>query len=131
MDLTEHPSRYQLVSDGDSIFLIDEQGEATDLVKRPRQRVIAQLVEVFAPFQNFHGDPVVDFLHPRQRLDVREARLGGWPTISGTRVPYDTIARLQRGENGISAQEVQRFYSAVSPEAALDAISFDEQVRSA
>ncbi|WP_228002114.1 DUF433 domain-containing protein [Nocardia australiensis] len=131
MDLTDHPSRYRLVSDGDSVYLVDEEGQAMDLVRRPGQRVIAELDEVFAPFRNFNDDPVVDFLHPRQRLEVREGRMGGWPTVSGTRVPYDTVAGLQRGEHGISAQDVNRFYPDVSTDAALDAISFDEQVKSA
>lgn len=131
MELTEHPSNYTLIARGDSIYLVEGDSEATDLVKVPGQRVLASLEDVFAPFLNFRQEQVVDFLHPRKRLEVREGRMGGWPTIKGTRIPYDTIAGLQRGEHGISATEVQRFYSAVSAEAALDAISFDKQVKSA
>ncbi|WP_067823959.1 DUF433 domain-containing protein [Nocardia inohanensis] len=130
-DLTEHPSRYKLVSDGQSVFLIDDSGQATDLVLHPGQKVIAELSEVFAEFRNFNDTPVVDFLHPRKLLEVREGRMSGWPTIVGTRIPYDTIAGLQRGDHRIDPSDVRRFYPAVSPEAAVDARSFDEQVRSA
>ena len=37
---------------------------------------------------------VVDFEHPAQHLSVHPRTLGGWPVIEGTRVQFDTIARL-------------------------------------
>lgn len=132
MNLTDHPSRYTLTTDGSSIFLIDEYG-ATDLVKKPGQRVLANLEEVFRPFHNFKDEVVVDFVHPRSHLELREGRMGGWPTIVGTRVPYDTVARLQQGGPGVAVppEEIARFYPMVTKAAAIDALSFDEQVRSA
>ncbi|MCR8998163.1 hypothetical protein, partial [Brevibacillus laterosporus] len=42
MDLTDHPSRYTLTTDGTSVFLVE--GEAvTDLVKSPRQQILVSL----------------------------------------------------------------------------------------
>ncbi|NKR24060.1 DUF433 domain-containing protein [Rhodococcus hoagii] len=132
MNLTDHPSRYKLTTDGSSIYLIDETG-ATDLVKKPGQRVLADLEQIMRPFPNFRDEMVVDFVHPRDNLELREGRMGGWPTILGTRIPYDTVARLQRGGPGVAVppEEIERFYPSVSVAAAIDAMSFDEQVRAA
>lgn len=128
MDLTEHPSRYQLAISGNTIVLVEEDG-ATDLVEKPGQRVLANLADVFRPFPNFKDQEVVDFLHPRPLLEIREARMGGWPTIRGTRVPYDTIARLQQGDGGVPSEMVSNFYPSVNRRAALDALDFEEQVK--
>ncbi|RJO77593.1 DUF433 domain-containing protein [Nocardia panacis] len=126
MDLTEHPSRYTLTTDGVTVFLIEADG-ATDLVRRPGQRVLATLNDVFAPFTNFRGENVVDFLHPRPRLAVREGRAGGWPTIRDTRVPYDTIARLV-ANGDVPASAVGDYYPTVQPADVPDAVDFDRQV---
>lgn len=125
---TDHPSAYKLVTDGASIFLVEE-GHAIDLVKRPGQAVLAGLEEVFAPFVNFRNRQVGDFLRPREELALSPARLGGWPCVRGTRVGYDTVANLQRGPRPVSASEVQRFYPNVSAKAALEALDWDEEVR--
>jgi len=126
IDLTEHPSRYVLTTDGDSVYLIEGQ-EATDLVRRPGQRMLTTLNDVFAPFTNFRGDTVVDFLHPRPRLEVKEGRMGGWPTIRGTRVPYDTVARLVSGGD-VPISEIGRYYPTVDPSDVPDAVDFERQI---
>lgn len=126
MDLTEHPSRYTLVTDQDSIFLVDTEG-ATDLVRKPRQRVLIDLYDVFAPFTNFKDEPVVDFLHPRKHLEVREARAGGWPTIADTRVPFDTIANLV-ADGDVDHRDVEHYYPGVPLAAVADAVSFQMQI---
>ncbi len=126
IDLTEHPSRYVLTTDGDSVYLIEGQ-EATDLVRRPGQRMLTTLNDVFAPFTNFRGDAVVDFLHPRPRLEVKAGRMGGWPTIRGTRVPYDTVARLVSGGD-IPASDIGRYFPTVDPGDVPDAVDFERQI---
>lgn len=128
-DLTDHPSRYRLTTDGETIFLVDEDG-ATDLVWSPGQKVLAEIGDVFKPFNNRQGNAVVDFLNPRPRLSVRATRMGGWPTVAGTRVPYDTVANLVAGGD-ISYSEVSRHFPTVAPEDVPDAVSFDDQVRAA
>ena len=128
-DLTDHPSRYQLWTDGDSVFLVNGD-TAMDLVRRPGQEMLAGLNDVFAPFRNFRDQEVVDFLHPRERLEVRERRLGGWPTVAGTRVPFDVVADLV-GDGEISPDEVPEFYPTVSALDVPDAVSFAKQVRQA
>lgn len=128
LKLTDHPSNYRLTTDGDSVFLVEETS-TTDLVRRPGQQVLADLVDVFAPFRNMQGRQVVDFLHPRANLDVREGRMGGWPTISGTRVAYNTIAELM-GDGSVPPESVPYYFPTVSAEAVADAVDFDAEVRS-
>lgn len=128
-DLTEHPSRYRLTTDGNSVFLV-ENGSATDLVKNPGQQVLAEVGDIFKPFGNLQGVQVVDFLHPRPRLSVRASRMGGWPTIEGTRVPYDTIADLVAGGD-VPPAEVGRYFPTVNPADVPDAVSFADQVKAA
>jgi len=126
LDLTDHPSRYTLFTDGDSVFLVEGE-EATDLVKKPGQRVLVTLDDVFRPFLNFRDEEVVDFIHPRPRLEVRETRLGGWPTIIGTRVPYDTVANLV-ATGDVPADAVSEYFPTVDPGDVDDAVDFGKQV---
>ncbi|MGW4370695.1 DUF433 domain-containing protein [Nocardia takedensis] len=126
MDLTDHPSRYKLVTDQDSIFLVEDDG-ATDLVRHPGQQILVDLDDVLAPFVNMRKEQVVDFRRPRPHLQVREGRVGGWPTIADTRIPFDTIARLVDGGD-IDPSEVKRFYPGVTAAAVADAVSFQKQI---
>lgn len=107
--------------------MIHDDGAATDLVLRPGNEVIADLEDVFGRFRNIHDREVVDFRHPRQNLSVRPGRLGGWPTIRDTRVPYDTIALLV-GDGTIHHEDVQSFYPSVSVQSVEDAVSFADEV---
>ncbi len=125
-DLTEHPSTYTLLTDKDSIFLDEGDHRAVDLVRHPGQRMLMTLEDAFAPFTNLQGRDVVDFRKPRPQLEVRELRLGGWPTVAETRVAYDTIAKLVTG--GVAAEDVARFYPGVTAKAALDATDFHQEV---
>lgn len=128
-DLTDHPSSYQLVTDSKTVFLVeDEGGDVVDLVKRRGQTVLVSMADVFAPFTNLQGQDVVDFRRPRQNIEVREKRMGGWPTIAGTRLRYDTVALLL-GDGSVEPEDAHHYYPEVSTEAALDAADFDTTVR--
>lgn len=122
-----HPSQYALVAHGDTILLREAAHDAIDLVQQPGQRVIAQLVDVLAEFDNLRGVRVPDFRHPRPQLEVDEGVLGGLPVISGTRIPYDFVADLV--EDGVPPQRVRTYYPNVSPSAALDAVDYQNYVR--
>lgn len=118
-DLTDHPSKYRLHTDGKSVYF-HEEGRSVDLVRKPGQRLLLNLEDVFAPFETLQGSEVVDFRRPRPHLEVREARLGGWPTIENTRVAFDSVAKLLVGDE-IAPEDVRRFYPSVTPEGARDA----------
>lgn len=126
-DLTEHPARYQLHTDGRSVYFV-EDGRSVDLIRKPGQRLLINLEDVFAPFENKQGEQVVNFLRPQPHLEVRETRLGGWPTVENTRVAYDSVAKLVSGEDGIRPEEVAHFYPSVSAEGAVDAKALYDSV---
>lgn len=131
LELTDHPSKYTLVAHDDSIRLVEDSSDdghvVTDLIRDRAQTVLVSLDDVMAPFTNFRGDQVVDFRRPRPHLEVREGRMGGIPTAEGTRVTFDSIARLlESGE--IAPERVADFYPTVSLESALDAVDFARHV---
>ncbi len=130
LDFTEHPSKYRFGTDGSTIVVADNDGNTIDLVKHPGQYELLSLADIFLPFKTNRGDTVVDFLHPREHLEVRAGRLGGWPTITQTRIPYDSIAELvSTGE--VPPDEVSYYYPGVDASAAYDALEFHMAVRSA
>lgn len=128
--LEDHPSAYRFGTDGETIFVEDASAEHAvfDLVKHPGQRDIFTFDELTAAFKNFRGDDVVNFHRPAPNLEVQMGRLGGWPTVANTRIPYDTVADLIDGET-ITVDNVSEYYPSVSPAAARDAIAFDRKVR--
>lgn len=125
LDLTDHPSKYVLASLDNTVVLV-EDGEMWDLVRWRGHGVLATLEDVFETFENFRGDTVVDFRRPRAHLEIREKRMGGWPTIADTRIPYDSIAALVA--HGADSETVTNLYPAVSAGAIEDAVSFGKQV---
>lgn len=127
-DLTDHMSGYTFATNGKTIAVSTDDG-FLDLVKKPGQYHLFSLADIYKPFTAKSGEHVVDFRRPRQHLQVDARRLGGWPTIEGTRVPYDTIAQVV-DDVTVTADEVGHFYPGVSAEAARDAVDFDEYVRS-
>ncbi|MET4003501.1 uncharacterized protein (DUF433 family)/DNA-binding transcriptional MerR regulator [Arthrobacter sp. UYCu511] len=127
LDFTEHPSSYRFGTDGNTIGVEDEFKQVVDLVKNPGQTNFFSMAEVFSSFTNASGSQVVDFMRPRRHLQVDPRRMGGWPTIEGTRVTYDTVASLVDGET-ITTDDVDYYFPAVSSAAARDAISFSDQV---
>ncbi|WP_270264415.1 DUF433 domain-containing protein [Kocuria marina] len=126
LDLTDHPSKYVLASLDNTVVLVEENGEMWDLVRWRGHGVLATLEDVFETFENFRGDTVVDFRRPRAHLEIREKRMGGWPTIADTRIPYDSIAALVA--HGADSETVTNLYPAVSAGAIEDAVSFGKQV---
>ncbi|MBB5852106.1 uncharacterized protein (DUF433 family) [Amycolatopsis umgeniensis] len=56
--------------------------------------------------------------------------MGGWPTIKGTRIPYDTIAQLVE-DGDVGVEDVRHYSPGVTPDAARDALDFEQAVRGA
>lgn len=49
-----------------------------------------------------------------QGIVVNPLRLGGCPTIKGTRIPADMIARLQAGDDPLSAESIIAEYPSLT-----------------
>lgn len=128
LSLNDHPSRYSLGTDGDTIVVEDPYSHQTvDLVRNPGNAVHATFEDVFRSFKDFRGNPVVDFKRPSQYLTVDLRTLGGWPTVEHTRVPYDLVAQLVDFDT-VQPEDVTEFYPSVSADAARDAVDFSAKV---
>lgn len=128
-DFVEHPSEYLFGTDGKTIVVQDYDGTVLDLVTRKGQTELFTMQQIFQEFTNFNGDSVVNFEHPRPNLELNSRRMGGWPTIRGTRVPYDAVADLL-ADGYYNVEDISNFYPTVNPSAAIDALSFASEVDS-
>lgn len=129
LELTEHPSRYKFGTDGKTIVVGLDDNSVIDLVGKPGQIEIFTFEDISRSFLNFKEAEVRDFRNPGSHIEVRYGRLGGWPTVEKTRVPYDVIANLVDYKT-VMPEDVPHYYPSVSPEAALGALEFDEYVKS-
>lgn len=128
MPLTyEHLSQLRFGSDKSTIFIGTEDGEVMDVLRKPGQLEVFTFEDLVKQFENFKGAEVSDFKHPRTHLTVDYERLGGWPTIRSTRIPYDVISDfLDEDEDNI--QEIEEWYPGVSVDAARDAQQFAREL---
>lgn len=118
----DHLSAYSLVADGKTIALYEDDEHATDLLRRPGQRVIATLADIMEPFAPRPGVVVPHLLHPYEHVSVNPETQGGQPVITGTRVPSEEVAALLR--DGVPAEKIADYYPAVNADAARDAERF-------
>ena len=129
LDYQDHPSTYRFGTDGKTIAIEDRNGMVVDLVDFKGQMLMFSLEEIFREFTNFDGNKVVDFERPLPNLEVNPRRMGGWPTIAGTRVPYDAVSDLL-ADGFYSPADVNRFFPSVNADEAVDALRFSEMVDS-
>lgn len=129
-DMHDHPASYQLFKAGKTVGVIPPGSDTIlDLVQHPGAQMLGTFADVFAEFRTSKDRVVDPFLQPRAGLMVDPARLGGWPTINGTRVPFDVVAELVEG--GVPAEEVGDYYVGVSPDQARDAVDYHESLAAA
>lgn len=130
IDMTEHPSAYTFATDGRTIGVVDEMnGQVVDLVRSPGQTSDLSLASAFEKFTTKSGRAVPRFLQPRPRIEVSPRRMGGWPTVQGTRITYDAIADLVDNKT-IFPADVPRYYP-VEMADVEDALDFAREVKSA
>ncbi|WP_407320771.1 DUF433 domain-containing protein [Isoptericola halotolerans] len=130
LEITSHPSRYQFGTDGTTIWIGLDGGQAVDLVQRVGQIDLFTFEDLTSEFVNFRGTTVPNFDRPADHVQVRYRRMGGWPTIEETRVPYDTVANLVDYRT-VFPDDVHHYYPGVTAEAAESAVGFNRQVEEA
>lgn len=118
----KHLASYRLESDRNGNIQLVREDEAIDLVHGGQRQLFVVLRDVIEAFPIRAGVVVPNLLQPRERLSVDPAIQGGFPVITGTRVPYDAVANLIR--DAVPAEQVSEYYPSVSPEAACDAFDF-------
>lgn len=125
-EFTEHLSEYRFATDGKSVKLWQDEG-FVDLASNPGQWEHLSFADLYAPFENLQGRQVPDFRRPNSHIEVEPDRLAGWPTVAGTRVPYDVITDLA-ADDDITAEEIAEYYPTVDPEAVADVLEFGRAV---
>lgn len=126
-----HLSQFSFGTDGDTIFIgIPGEDTAVDVLRHPGQIEVFSFQELFDAFADFKGRPVVDLRRPEPNLEVDPDRLGGWPTVAKSRVPYDLVAQVIDGDD-VTIEDIGEFFPGVSPDAARDALLLDRKVREA
>ncbi len=129
-DTWVHLSAYRLISTPSTILVRTPSGQLLDLDRQPGTVLEETLMQdVLAPFETHDGRQVPALRRPRARIAVNPAILGGFPTIAGTRVPFDVVAALARDE--LEPDEIAAVYPSVDRDAISDAVSFAEQVAAA
>lgn len=118
----DHLSAYSLVAEGKTVVLYEDDEHGTDLLKRPRQRVIATLADIMEPFAPRPGVMVPHLLRPYEHVSLHPETQGGQPVITGTRVPSSDVAALLR--DGVPAERIADYYPMVTAAAARDAERF-------
>jgi uncharacterized protein (DUF433 family)/DNA-binding transcriptional MerR regulator len=125
-----HLSRYKLASTGDSIVVVTPRGEILDVGKQPGTILDEVLLgDVLGVFQTADGRSVPSLPQPRDHLSVDPGVLGGYPVVTGTRVPYDVIAGL--ADDGYDEAEIIEMYPSVRGAAVADASAFAKEVAAA
>jgi uncharacterized protein (DUF433 family)/DNA-binding transcriptional MerR regulator len=125
-----HLARYSLIATQATIIVQTPDGELLDLEEQPGtvlQEVLMR--DVLGPFETRSGRTVPALERPRPQITVDPEVLGGYPVISGSRVPFDLVAHL--AEDQLGPDEIAAIYPSVDPEAISDATAFAAQVAAA
>lgn len=129
LDMVEHPSTYKLVKTGKRrIAVVPEGDHAIELADGAGQTTVGSLAQVFDEFTASRNRRVDALLSPRRGVEVNPSRLGGWPTIRGTRVPFDLVAALI-SDGSVTPERVSDFYPGVSADDARDALDFQRAIQ--
>ncbi len=121
----EHLSSYRLVSTAKTIALVQGQ-QAVDLVRRPGNEILVDMVDVLKPFETETGWRVLNLRRPYPEITVDPAMRGGHPVVRSTRVPFELVAGLLEDE--VAPEAISAFYPSVTAEGARDALRFSRYV---
>jgi uncharacterized protein (DUF433 family) len=122
-----HLAAYRLVATRTTILVQTPTDELLDLEQQPGTILDEILMrDVLAPFETRDGRSVPALEHPRPRIAVDPAVLGGYPVIAGSRVPFDVVAHL--AEDHLNSAEITSIYPSVDPHAIGEATDFAKQV---
>ena len=127
-----HLANYRLISTRTTIVVQTPSGDLLDLEKQPGTVLNEALMrDVLAPFKTRSGRlvPALGRPRPRIRTGFDPEVLGGYPVISGSRVPFDVIAQL--AEDKLDSAEIAAIYPSVESDAVTDATAFAKQVAAA
>lgn len=131
VDLYDHPSNLKFTVEGGEIWVQGTTGKPISLAKRPGDGALVTFEDVEAPFTNFKSREVVAFRKPSEFLELNPRRMGGVPTVVGTRVDLFTVLANVDRDDPDSIEEFLEDYEQVSADAVRDVLDFDYQVHKA
>lgn len=121
-----HLSEYSLLAMGHDVVWRIADDAAVDLTGIPGHGLLAQMVDIFAPFVNMQSQDVVDLRRPKPGISVDPDVRGGFPVVEGTRVPYDLVASLL--DDGLDLGAISDIYPSVTVDGARGAAEFARYV---
>ena len=125
-----HLASYKLAATGTSIVVVTPRGEVLDVEQHPGTVMDEVLLrDVLNGFEREDGRRVPAMARPRDHITVDPGVLGGYPVVSGTRVPFDVVAGL--ADEGYSEAEIIELYPSVKAVSIADAQSFAQDVAAA
>lgn len=104
------------------VVVLDEPGREMD----HRQRALAELVNVMAPFETSEGGRGPDLYAPRPRLRIVPGKLGGSPHIAHTRLESQALGAL--AGSGLARDKILRLYPDVDSESVDQALDLERQL---
>lgn len=124
LEMTSHPSQYKFGTRDGIVFAkaVDDE-QAIDLTSNIGNRTVFTFDELMEGFTSFKGKQIPDLRRPETHVEVELGRLGGWPTIQGTRVPYDAVTNLLE-DGTVPLSDIGYYYPSVTQEAAASALRF-------
>ena len=122
-----HLSAYKLRTTGTSIFVVTPDGTVLD-IDTHAGTVMSEtlLADVLNDFVREDGRTVPQFARPKAHVTIDPTVLGGYPVVSGTRVPYHVVAGL--AEDGYTEAEIIELYPSVKPGTVADSRAFAQEV---
>lgn len=129
-NFTEHLSEYRFATDNKSVKVWTEDG-FLDLVENPGQFELKSIEDIYKPFRNLNGRKVPHLLHPAEGIEIRIDRLGGTPTVAGTRVPFELVSELACGPDNLTPVEIEQLYPTVSVQDVDNVLSFSAELEAA
>jgi uncharacterized protein (DUF433 family) len=122
-----HLSAHTLKSDGRTIVWLTPDGDFIDTVEHPGQPGIPVVMEeVFRSFTTVDGRKVPDLTTPAPGLSIDDEVRSGYPVLTGTRIPYDTVAALAR--DGLTDADIIDLYPNVTVDGIHGAVELAELV---
>lgn len=126
-EMSNHLSEYKFATDGKEIKVWTDCGFLNLNETHKGQYEFYGFETIYEPFYNMNGKLVPDFQHPKPHLSVNPDRLGGFPTIRDSRIPYSDVVELYL-DGDLEPGEIAEFYPQVSDNAAIDAVNFHQMV---
>lgn len=115
---------------GRTIVWISQEGDFFDVVEHQGQAGIKVVMQdILGPFTTVSGRQVPDLVEPTHGVSIDPDVRGGFPVMTGTRIPYDVVSGLL--DDGLDDDEIRELYPAISPESLSGASEFAHIVEEA